>query len=254
MEKDLKAALVDRLKQVGAYEVRVADPHRGFEHAQEGKHPLDFYPDCKSVVVYAVPMAPEMNNTYIGPYSLWDGERNLGPVPDNLISSEYALDRISRLFMASVTLKGMIYLQSQGYDARYASIQIHLKLCAYEAGIGVYGRSGVILHPELGNRMNLGALLTDAILEPDSPLKDFTPCDDCDICIKACPAKAYDPEKEYPESWTRETCMAKRAEIVKKGMFCHNCFTSCPAGRFKDDELFLKREANSFYRSKKERG
>jgi hypothetical protein len=26
------------------------------------------------------------------------------------------------------------------------------KLCAYEAGLGVYGRSGLILHPELGNR------------------------------------------------------------------------------------------------------
>ena len=32
------------------------------------------------------------------------------------------------------------------------------KLCAYEAGIGVYGRSGLILHPEVGNRWQIVVL------------------------------------------------------------------------------------------------
>ncbi len=32
MVKDLKVALVERLKQVGVYEARVADPRVGFEH------------------------------------------------------------------------------------------------------------------------------------------------------------------------------------------------------------------------------
>jgi epoxyqueuosine reductase QueG len=250
MGEDLKGTLVDRLKQVGAYEVRVADPRVGFEHAQKGKHPLDFWPAAKSVVVYAVPMSPDMNNTYIGPYSPWDGDRNLGPVPDNLVSSEYALDRLSRLFMCSVTLKGILFFQGQGYEARYTPMEIHLKLSAYEAGLGVYGRSGVLLHPALGNRMILGAIMTDALLEPDPRLENFNPCENCDICIKACPARAYDPDKTYPDSWSREKCMAKRAEIVNKGLFCHNCFASCPAGRLKDDELFLKREAVSFYKPK----
>ena len=253
MEKDLKTALVDRLKQVGAFDVKVADPHIGFKHAMEGKHPLDFWPDAKSIVVYAVPMSPEANNTYIGPYSPWDGDRNLGPVPDNLVSSEYALDRLSRLFLSSVTLKGMIFLQNKGYETRNPTIQIHLKLCAYEAGLGVYGRSGVILHPVLGNRMILGAILTDALLGPDTPLEHFNPCESCDDCIKACPGRAYDPDKDYPESWTKEKCMAKRAEIMGKGLFCHNCFASCSGGRLEDDELFLKREAKSFYKPKRKK-
>ncbi|MFC1891303.1 hypothetical protein ACFLZT_02820 [Thermodesulfobacteriota bacterium] len=251
MKKDLKTNLINRLKQSGAYEVRVGDPHVGFEHALDGKHPLDFWPACKSVIVYAVPVSPEMNNTYIGPYSVWEGDRAIGPVPENLLSSEYALVRLSSLFMSSVTLNGIVFLQSKGYEARYNPKQIRLKLCAYETGLGVYGRSGVILHPELGNRMILGAILTDALLVPDPRLENFNPCEDCDICIKACPAKAYDPDKEYPDSWSREKCMAKREEIVKRGLFCHNCFASCPAGRLKDDELFLKKDAVSFYKPKK---
>jgi len=250
MAEDLKGALIDRLKQVGAYEVRVADPRVGFEYAQEGKRPLDFWPECNSVVGYAVPMSPEMNNTYVGPYSISEGSRNLGPVPDNLVSNEYALDRLSRLFMCSVTLKGILFLQGKGYGARYTTSDIHIKLCAYEAGVGVYGRSGVILHPVLGNRMSLGAIMTDALLPPDPRLENFNPCENCDTCIRACPARAYDPDKTYPDSWSKERCMAKRAEIVKKGLFCHNCFASCPAGQLKDDELLLKREAVSFYRPK----
>ena len=180
METSLKEKLVTRLKQVGSYEVRVADPHAGFEHALEEKHPLNFWPACRSVIVYAVPMSPEMINLYVGPFSRWDGD------------------------------------------------------------------------PKLGNRMILGAILTDALLEPDPRLENFNPCKDCDICIRACPANAYDPEKEYPDSWSREKCMAKRTEIVKKGLFCHNCFASCPAGRLKDDELFLKREAASFFKPDRE--
>ncbi len=77
METDLKAPLVDRLKQVGVYDVRVAAPHIGLEHSMEGKHPLDFWPAAKSIVIYAVPISPEMNNTYIGPYSPWEGDRNI---------------------------------------------------------------------------------------------------------------------------------------------------------------------------------
>ena len=254
MEQDLKIALVKRLKQVGAYDVRVADPRIGFKHALEDKHPLVFWPACKSIVVYSVPTSPETNNTYIGPYSMWDGDRNLGPVPNNLVSSEYALTRLSQLFMSSVTLKGMLFLQDKGYETRHPEIEIQLKLCAYEAGLGVYGRSGLILHPELGNRMILGAILTNALLEPDPPLENASPCKDCDICTKGCPAHAYDPSKEYPDSWSKAKCMAKREEILKKGLFCHNCFAACPAGRLKDDELFLKREAVSFYRRKRDGG
>jgi epoxyqueuosine reductase QueG len=254
MEQDLKIALIKRLKQVGAYDVRVADPRVGFEYALHEKHPLVYWPACKSIIVYCVPRSPEMNNTYLGPYSLWNGDRHLGPVPNNLVSSEYALIRLSNLFMASVTLKGMLFLQTRGYETRHPEVEIQLKLCAYESGLGVYGRSGLILHPGLGNRMILGAILTDALLEPDPPLEDFSPCEDCSICITGCPAHAYDATKEYPDSWSKGKCLAKREEILKAGLFCHNCFAVCPAGRLKDDELFLKREAVSFYKRKRNNG
>jgi len=62
--------------------------------------------------------------------------------------------------------------------------------------------------------------MTDAELEPDGRLEGFNPREDCDLCIKTCPAKAFDPTKQYPYSYDRVKCMAKRAEIAKKGLYC----------------------------------
>ena len=137
------------------------------------------------------------------------------------------------------------FLQENGYNFSFR--QPRLKLAAFEAGIGVYGRSGVLIHPVLGSRMALSAIMTDAVLEPDGRLESFEPCKNCDLCIKMCPAEAYDPAKSYPHSWSRETCAPKRAEIEKSGLYCHNCFAVCPAGKLEDEELFCSKEAKSFF-------
>ena len=243
MASELKEGLVARLRQVGAYEVRIANPTKGFEHAIAGQHPLKLWPACQSIIVFAVAMSPTVNNTYVGVRAPSKKERNVGPVPENIESSEYAMDRLSRLFVASITLKGMAYLVRRGHQVSFTNPQA--KLSAFEAGLGVYGRSGLILHRELGNRMSIGTIMTDAEIEPDERLEDFEPCAGCDLCVRECPAGAYDPEKKYPESFSRERCMAKRAEIGAEGLYCHNCFAVCPAGRLKDGELSCTREARS---------
>jgi epoxyqueuosine reductase QueG len=156
------------------------------------------------------------------------------------------MDRISRLLVSSITMKGMTFLTQRGHGVSFEKPQF--KLSAFEAGLGVYGRSGIILNPVLGNRMSLGVIMTDAPMETDGRLEDFRPCEDCDKCIQACPAKAFDNDKEYPESWSRETCVAKRNEIAAKDMFCHNCFAACPAGTISDRELLSIKTAESFYK------
>lgn len=244
MAHELRETLRNRLKQVGAYDVRIADPRAGFEHALRDQHPLRLWPACKSVVVFAVAMSPAANNTYAGPRASWEKERNVGPVPPDIESPDYAMDRLSRLFVASITMKGVAFLYSRGYTVSFANPQA--KLCAFEAGLGVYGRSGLILHPELGNRMSIGTILTDAELRPDTPLQGFEPCTNCDLCIRKCPAHAFDPDKQYPDSWSRSKCLSKRTRIAERGLYCHNCFAVCPAGRLSDMELLSIRESASF--------
>ena len=99
----------------------------------------------------------------------------------------------------------------------------------------------------LGSRIRLGGILTDAVLEPEGRLEDFDPCKDCDLCIKACPAKAFDPTKTYPCSYDREKYIVKREELAKKRLYCHNCYVVCLAGKLEDEKLLSIREARSIF-------
>ena len=252
MANDLKQRLVSRLKRIGAYDVRIADPNVGFEHALPGRHPLDLWKECRSVISFAVACSPKGNNTYLGFYAPYQEKNRMvgGPVPDYIQSYEYAMDRLFRPYIASITLKGMTFLDTNGCNVSFSAPQ--MKLSAFEAGIGVYGRSGLIIHPVIGNRIRLGAIMTGVVLEPDGRLEGFDPCEHCDQCIKICPAKAFDPAKSYPDSFSMETCTSKRAEIAERRLYCHNCWAVCPAGKLKDEELLCIEEATSFYKPRRE--
>jgi epoxyqueuosine reductase QueG len=246
MTPGLKEGIVERLRQAGAYDVRTANVRTGFEHGLAEQNPSRLWPKGNSVIVFAVAMSPAPNNIYAGPRAPWQGERNIGPVPQDIQSSEYAMDRLSRLFVASITLKGVAFLSQKGVNVAFVNLQA--KMCAFESGLGVYGRSGLIIHPSLGNRMSIGTILTDAEMEPDGRLTGFAPCSGCDLCIRKCPGQAYDPQKAYPDSWSRSKCTSKRSEIAAKGFYCHNCFAVCPAGQLPDKELLLIKESIDFHK------
>ena len=62
---------------------------------------------------------------------------------------------------------------------------------AVEAGLGTLGLNLMLLTPEFGPRVVLGAVLTSAPLQPDRPL-DRPVClgEECGRCLLACPADA----------------------------------------------------------------
>jgi len=233
--RELKDALRNRLRSAGAFDAGIASPLEGYDKAVDGYSPLEIWPSCRSIVVYAVAMTPWSNNTFVGPLAPFEGPRPLGPVPSTLCSDRFAMNRLARQMAAPVALAAMAFLEMGGHAFSLRTIQC--KLSGYLAGLGVYGKSGLLINPVLGNRMCLGAIMTDAEMEPDKPLEGFDPCRDCSLCIEACPARAFSPGKEYPESWSRQACTTKRAALETRGFYCHNCFTVCPAGTIPDDEL-----------------
>ena len=248
MQQGLKEGLIAEMKRVGAYDVRIADPHQGFEHAPEGRHPLELMPDCKSVVAFAVPCSDVPDSFSVGI------RRSAPQEPDywtQMLHTEnnelYLGYRLAFLFTAYVTLKAVSYLGERGFRTveqcdkeRPGQPTLPEKLCAYEAGLGVYGRSGLILHPELGNRTVLGAFLTDAKLEPDGKLSGFDPCHGCYACVRACPARAYGDDGSYHGVWSREKCEATWAKLIAQGYArCTLCRTICPVGKYSHDELFV---------------
>lgn len=239
----MKDRLKRCLRNAGAFDAGIASPFEGYGKAVEGCRPLELWPRCRSVVVYAVAMTPWSNNTFVGPLAPGSGPRPLGPVPSSVCSERFAMNRLARQITAPVTLAALAFLEEAGHSTSLKGVQC--KLSGWLAGLGVYGKSGLLIHPVLGNRMCLGAIMTDAEIEPDSPLQNFEPCIECSRCIDACPAQAFTRGRDYPESWSREACTSKRSAMEKKGFYCHTCFTVCPAGTIPDDELLRTTEIRS---------
>ncbi|MEG1500671.1 MAG: epoxyqueuosine reductase [Clostridiales bacterium] len=97
-----------------------------------------------------------------------------------------------------ITLNICRYLESEGYRAfpipasqrvenRLSGIFSH-RWAAVLAGLGWIGKSCNLINPQVGPRLRLGTVLTDAPLETDLPLANG--CGECTICLDGCPAKA----------------------------------------------------------------
>ena len=63
---------------------------------------------------------------------------------------------------------------------------------AIKAGLGEYGRLGLLITKEFGPRVRLGKIFTNLPLAPDRPIrfgvKEF--CDTCRRCSEGCPVNA----------------------------------------------------------------
>ncbi len=76
-------------------------------------------------------------------------------------------------------------------DGKYGMVgPVDLRRAAVEAGVGRYGKSGLVLVEGFGPRVRLGAVLTSAPLKR-TRMKTKVPCpSDCKICLDGCPSKA----------------------------------------------------------------
>lgn len=62
------------------------------------------------------------------------------------------------------------------------------KAWAERAGVGWIGKNSLVLRRDLGSYFFLGAIITTARIEADSPFPDL--CGGCTLCIEACPTQA----------------------------------------------------------------
>ncbi|MRS02664.1 epoxyqueuosine reductase, partial [bacterium] len=67
--------------------------------------------------------------------------------------------------------------------------EISLRHAAIAAGLGVFGRHNLIVHPRYGTRVIFAAVLTKLELASDPPVAE-NPCSGCGLCVQACPVGA----------------------------------------------------------------
>ena len=94
---------------------------------------------------------------------------------------------------AAVLLAIAQYIRNLGYQAVPSMNDTALAIpLALAAGLGEYGRHGMVITPEFGPRLRFGKIFTDMPLAHDRPISfgvnEF--CEQCDRCAGACPARA----------------------------------------------------------------
>ena len=105
---------------------------------------------------------------------------------------------------------------------------------AYNAGLGFYGKNGMLINDDLGSWFFIGYILCDLDLEADNPLD--TTCIGCNKCIESCPGGALG------ESFCLDRCAShisqKKGDLTdgeiailkKSGLIfgCDMCQKVCP--------------------------
>ena len=224
-ESGLKKDVQRFLKERGAFKISLANPAAGFEKAIKGCHPLDVMKNAKSVIVFGV---------YVGSDYYRTVKIEGKTVTDDRIGYIYR-DWLAYELTEFMKTRGFSALMPAGHFDRQSKIaRLSFKLAAHEAGFGVYGKSGLIITPEYGPRVNIGVVVTEAVLEPDAKLV-FSPCKSCSVCAEVCPVNAIRGDWDAPAGYDRETCVSfvqrLRDETDDDKFFCGYCYDKCPLGK-----------------------
>jgi reductive dehalogenase len=171
--KQVAKAFGADLVGIAAYDERWVYAHKYSAQTQSDK-PSDLPADLTSVVVTAISMDYDLVKTV--PSALSGAATGLG----------YARDVVTVLSLAQ-------YIRNLGYRAVASLNDSALAIpLAIQAGLGEYGRHGLLITKEFGPRVRLGKIFTDLPLARDKPVafgvKQF--CAICRRCTAACPPRA----------------------------------------------------------------
>lgn len=193
-----------------------------FNDAPKGFHPLDVYSETKSVIVFGKQFSA----------SLFEANTN---VPYTFVKNK------SVALLDDISIQLTVDIESKGYKAipipsdepyeywdsenKHGRGILSLKHLAKLSGIGWIGRNTLLINKKYGNRLYLGAVITNAELIEDDLASNLCP-ENCNICLKSCPQSALDGITVNQKK-CRELCIY----VTDGGGFvygCNICRKVCP--------------------------
>lgn len=145
-------------------------------------------PGAKSVVTYGIPMLT----------GAWDSPSERTKTFHGHVMYE-ELSRIAYQTGRFIERRGFrasappVHLPvDMSAEAKGLAADLSFKHAAVAAGLGVMSHMCTVVTPQWGPRIRFGAVVTDAVLEPDA-MMGADLCGTCNLCIEACPVGAISP-------------------------------------------------------------
>lgn len=194
-----------------------------FREAPQGYSPLDLFVGCRSVIALGIAL----------PRGLYDVEPRLlyghfnaqvCTVLDNLALrlAKNIEDNFGCRAVPVPCDAPNEYWDAQALEARGL---ISMKHAAALCGLGSIGKSSLLINPQYGNRLTVGAILTDLEI-PSDPLCADLCIPGCTKCIDSCPAGAI-ADGAVSQKQCRQNTYGRTARGFDT-VDCCRCRTVCP--------------------------
>ncbi|MEM9939505.1 MAG: tRNA epoxyqueuosine(34) reductase QueG [Pseudomonadota bacterium] len=194
------------------------------------KAPTAMWPDARSAIVVGLNYGPDTD-----PMDMLARKRD-GNISVYARGKDYhdvlkkRLKQLARLFVEETGAEVKVFVDTA---------PLMEKPLAEKAGLGWQGKHTNLVSRDLGSWLFLGVMLTDAVLQPDTPEIDH--CGSCRACLDICPTKAF--PAPYKLDATR--CISYltiehkgpipvefRASMGNRIYGCDDCLAVCPWNKF----------------------
>jgi len=209
---DLQAE-IENLRRQGQFDKEFADRYMltfKFSAPEELK-------EASSLIIVAMPRPPTKA------IFLWNGKKRSFILPPTYTAYDEKRIHIERLVLEAVG--------KRGYGV--ATPRLPLKLLAARSGLTEYGRNNIAYVEGMGSFMRLTAVYSDMPCEEDQwqEAKIMKRCENCNLCIKACPTGAISEDRFLLHA---EKCLTYHNEKEGNIPFpswirseWHNCLIGC---------------------------
>ncbi|HKM22312.1 MAG TPA: epoxyqueuosine reductase [Lachnospiraceae bacterium] len=218
IEKKLKHLLLS----MGADVCGIASVDR-FKEAPVGFSPTDIFKDCKSVISFGIAL----------PQGVFEANTKLIYGHYNEMTCQM-VDRIAFLISREIEERfgGTAvplpcdapneYWEPETLTAKGV---LSMKHTAVLCGIGQIGKNSMLLNPQFGNRLTVGAILTNLELASDELCESIC-IPGCRKCEEACPVHAI-AEQQVSQKLCRPNTYGKTARGFDT-VLCNRCREVCP--------------------------
>lgn len=195
-----------------------------FSSAPKGFSPIDIYEGCKSVICFGIALPkgifdvnPRLIYSHFNETVACQKVDEIAFYAAKKIEKEFGCDAIPMPADAPNEYWNASTLTAKGL--------ISMKHTAVVCGIGQLGKNTLLLNPEFGNRLTLGAVFTDYEFESDEPCENIC-IEGCKKCMEACPVQAiHDGHVE------QKLCRTNSFHKTARGfdtVDCNCCRRVCP--------------------------